>query len=185
MLRGTAECADHVHRASRLSARGPGSVRPGRRARRLRCRLCRPHEGPALARHRAEGAAGPHQPRASRRVRLRGEHGRRRGHSHPDSRHVPAEGGLVHAAARRLVRRGSRVPAAPGERSRRDQGADWTDRRGRRRDAARMARRAERQQPARRERGGDAAGVPAGVRRVADADRPIASRRSGSSASCT
>ena len=73
-----------------LSTSRSGSVRPARRARCVRRRLRRAHQGTALARHRREGAAGPDQPGAPRRVRLRGEHRRRRRHPHPDARRVPA-----------------------------------------------------------------------------------------------
>ena len=47
-------------------------------------------KGTAVARHRGQGAAGPDQPRAPRRLRLRGEHRRRRRHPDPDARRVPA-----------------------------------------------------------------------------------------------
>ena len=55
----------------------------------------------------------------------------------------------------------------------RDQGTDRADHRRRRADAARLARRADRQPPGRRQRQGDAAGLPAGVhRRGATPARP-------------
>ena len=47
-------------------------------------------KGRKLARHRAQGAAGPDQSGAPRRLRLRGEHRRRRRHPDPDARRVPA-----------------------------------------------------------------------------------------------
>ena len=62
------------------------------RARCLRRRLRRPHQGQRSHDIVAQGAAGPHQPRAPRRVRLRGEHRRRRRHPDPDAGRVPAHG---------------------------------------------------------------------------------------------
>ena len=78
------------------------------------------------------------QSAASRCVRLRGQHRRRRRHSDPDAGQVPAQGGAalgLHAAARGQygVRRG--VPAARPGGARDDRGADRTDRAGGRADA--------------------------------------------------
>ena len=83
-------------------------------------------KGQPLARDRRAGAQGPDQPAASRRLRLRGEHRRRRRHSHPDAgpflRREAARLG-IRAASRAALRRRVRVPAARrrprGARSRR------------------------------------------------------------------
>ena len=102
-------CAD-----ARTSSRA-GPLRPPPRARRLRRGVRRARQGAALARDRAAGAAGAHQPAAPRRVRLRGQHRRRRRHSDPDAGPVPAprDGAARHRApARAALRRRVRVPAA-------------------------------------------------------------------------
>ena len=160
---------------------GSGSVRPARRTRCVRRRLRRAHEGPPLARHRAQGAAGPHQPGASRRVRLRGQHRRRRRHPDADAGHVPAEGRALHAAGGGGVRRRPRLPAARRARSRRHQGSHRAHRRRGRADAARLARRAGRQPSGRRQRERHAAGLPAGVHRR----RAASAGTWRSNASCT
>ena len=94
-----------------------GLYDPRLRARRLRRRLRRPHQRAAIECDRAPGAAGAHQPVASRCVRLRGQHRRRRRHSDSDARSLPAQGSGAprhHAAAGGRVRRGSDFPAARG-----------------------------------------------------------------------
>ena len=60
-------------------------------------------KGAAVARHRREGPRAAAQSRASRRLRLRGQHRRRRRHPGPDARSLPAQGhrpARHHAAAR-------------------------------------------------------------------------------------
>ena len=77
-----------------------GLYDPAPRARRLRRRLRRAHQGRALARHRHAGASAPHQPRAPRRLRLRGQHRRRRRHPDPDAGRVPPQGSAPCSASR-------------------------------------------------------------------------------------
>ena len=65
--------------------------------------------------HRAPGAPGPHQPAAPRRLRLRGQHRRRRRHPAADARPLPAarvRAARHRPARRRRVRRRPRLPAA-------------------------------------------------------------------------
>ena len=109
-----------------------------------------------VARHRRPGAAGAAQPRAPRRLRLREEHRRRRRHPRADAPRLP----------RRRVRRGGHHAARAGElRRRHGLPADATPASRRRceeiveRTAAeeglrlpRLARRPDRQRPARRHR---------------------------------
>ena len=103
-------------------------------------------KGQPLARHRPAGAAGPHQPGASRRVRLRGEHRRRR--RHPASRcptgssaaKRPPRLDLPPAGA--LRRRPGVPPREPT--ARRSQGAVRADRPRGGAAGARLARRADR-----------------------------------------
>ena len=98
-----------------LSARSTGPVRPGERARRLRPRLHRPHQGPQEPRDRHAGPADPREPDASRRDRRRPAAGRRRRHPDPAARRVPAprlRQARHHAARDRPVRRRHGVPAA-------------------------------------------------------------------------
>ena len=81
-----------------------GLVRPRPRARCLRRRLRRRHQGPPVAHHRRAGAARPGQPAAPGRLRLRGGDGRRRRHPRADAGPVSAQGDRAarhHAAARR------------------------------------------------------------------------------------
>ena len=144
------------------------------------------------------GAAAARQPAASRRVRLRGEHRRRRRHPDSDAGQVSAQGGAQsrhHAAAGGRVRRGLRLPAArlrrrapPSRRS------IETDRPGGRADAARLARSADRRSPGRRVGGGGRAVLQADVRRAGSGTRrsrdepiavPLSSASSTSSASAS
>ena len=111
-----------------------------------------------------EGAAGPEEPPAPRRVRLRGEYRRWRRHPRADARRVSALRRAGGAAASRTVRRRPRVPAERCETSR---GARATDRahRGRRgTDPPRLARRPDRQLADRPQRRRGRADVPAVVR---------------------
>ena len=115
---------------------------------------------------RPQGAAGADQPRASRRLRLRGQHRRRRRHPDSDARQ---------RSSARWCR--SRCPPAgtygaglvflPRDARDRDaiKAADRADRRGGRPDASRLARGADRQRADRRQRQGHAAAVRAGVHR--------------------
>ena len=177
-------CAD-----ARTSSRA-GALRPPRRARRLRRRVRRAHQGAALARDRAPGAAGAHQPAASRRVRLRGEHRRRRGHSDPDAGPVPAprDGAARHHAARpsATTAPGSCSCRATPRCAARDRGALRAHRRRGRAACPRLARRADRRRGGRAERGGGRAGLPAAVRRArADGRRRAPTPTRGSSGSST
>ena len=69
---------------------GPGTLRSAARARRLRRRLRRPHQGPEESQHRQAGAAVARQSAPPRGVRLRGEHRRRRRHPDADAGSVPS-----------------------------------------------------------------------------------------------
>ncbi len=73
--------------------RPPRACTTRARARRLRRRLRRPHQGRRVAHDRQPGAAAADQPAAPRRVRVRGQHRRRRRHPDSDAGPVPAQGG--------------------------------------------------------------------------------------------
>ena len=73
-------------------APGSGTLRPAVRARRLRRRLRRRHQGPQVQRDRPAGDPGPAEPRPPRRLRLRGQHRRRRRHPDPDAARVLRRG---------------------------------------------------------------------------------------------
>ena len=112
-------CARHARRAAPPSravdrghrrvdagraAGGPGPLRPAAREGRLRRRLRRPSEGQGVALDRRAGPRAAAQPRAPRRLRLRGQHRRRRRHPGADPGSLPAQGHRAarhHAAARR------------------------------------------------------------------------------------
>ena len=99
----------------------PGPLRPAPRARRLRRRLRRRHQGPALARHRPAGAAGPHQPEHRGACGCEANTGDGAGIliQMPDRflRKETAPLGIALPAERR-VRRRPRVPAARRRRAR-------------------------------------------------------------------
>ena len=100
---------------SSQAAAGPGLVRSRVRARRVRRGVRRAREGVRSHAHRRAGAAGADQPAAPRRVRLRGEHRRRRRHPHPDARPFLAAGVAplgFDASRRAAIRRRLRLPAA-------------------------------------------------------------------------
>ena len=160
--------APHFSRTA-AAAGGRRSVRPRPRARCLRRRLRRRHQRPPLARDRRAGAARPGQPAAPRRLRLRGQHRRRRRHPHADAGPVPAQGhgaARHHAAARRLLRRRLRVPAASGRGPRTGSRRVRRDRPRGRPAPPRLAGRPDRRSTARRIGGGGGAAVRAGVYRL-------------------
>ena len=76
--------ADTVRADAGRAAGGPGPLRPAARERRLRRRLRRPSEGQGLALDRGAGPRAAAQPRTPRRLRLRGQHRRRRRDHGPD-----------------------------------------------------------------------------------------------------
>ena len=83
-------------------ARQAGPLRPAVRARRLRRRLRRQHQGAQVAPHPRAGDPGPEEPRPPRRLRLRGQHRRRRRRAAADAARVQ-RGGVpqgAHPAAR-------------------------------------------------------------------------------------
>ena len=153
-----------------MAAWQPGPVRPGQRARRLRAGLHRPHQGPQEPRHRPARTADPRKPDPSRRDGRRPAAGRRRRHPDPAARRLlppRLRQARHHAAGDRPIRRRHGVPAA------RARVADGVRAGNRARDprrgpgAARLARRAHRQQRPVRAHEGSRAGDPAGVRRRA------------------
>ena len=122
-------------------------VRPGQRARCLRRRLRRPHQGPQGARHRRAGAEDPREPRPPRRRRRRQADGRRRRHPDPDSRRVlpRRDGGAGRrAAAARRIRRRHDLPAEGARLATGLRAGTRARRQGRGPGAARLARRAGR-----------------------------------------
>ena len=145
-----------------------GALRSAARARRLRRRLRRPHQGSEDPQHRQPGAAAARQPAPPGRVRMRGEHRRRRRHSDADARPVPAEGSGPHrnhpAARARLWRRPG-VPAARSGRARAGRDAFRRNRDRGRPARARLARRSDRRPQARPERGGGRARLQADFHR--------------------
>ena len=141
-----------------------GSLRPHARARRLRRRVRRRHQGAQVARDRAEGAAGPEEPAASRRLRVRGQHRRRRGDPRADAARVSADGRTGCASRAGAVRRRPRVSPegrgasrSPGAVDRADRGRGGTD-------PPRLARRPDRRLADRPERGRGRTHVPTAVR---------------------
>ncbi len=80
-----------THENDRTAAQ-TGPLRPAVRARRLRRGLRRQHQGQEVPRDHPPGAHHPAEPRPPRRLRLRGQHRRRRGHPDADAARVSAKG---------------------------------------------------------------------------------------------
>jgi len=153
--KGDADGGSSASTSRARTASRSGAVRPQPRARRLRRRIRRGHQGAALPHDRAPSARGPHQPAPSRGLRLRGQHRRRRRHPDPDSGQVPAPGVRPprrRAAAREGLRLRIRVPAARPRAARRRARAAPLDRRRRGAAAPRLARGAHRRPSDRRQR---------------------------------
>ena len=113
-----------------------------------------------------KGARAARQSRAPRRVRLRGQHRRRRRHPDPDAgRFFRVAGARLHAAARRRLRRRPVFLPHDPARARARQGALRAHRRRGGPAAARLAPRADRRPGARRPRARRGAGVRADVHR--------------------
>ena len=196
-------CARHARRAAPLSravdrghrradagraAGGPGPLRPAARERRLRRRLRRPSEGQGLALDRGAGPRAAAQPRTPRRLRLRGQHRRRRRDHGPDPGSVPAQGhrpARLHAAREGPLRHRPRLPAPRRGAARRSdralRGAD--PRRGT--GGPRLARRPDRRLDARRLGAPGPADLPPDLRRRRRRHRGVRRIRSPSSASST
>ena len=147
---------------------GAGPVRSGARARRLRGRLRGGHQGPKVPRDREPGPHRAEEPPAPRRLRLRGEHGRRSRHPHPDAAPVPrarVRPARPHAARTGSLRGRPGLPAPRRRRARRVPGHPGADRgRGGAGDA-RLAPRPHRFLADRALRAGGGTGVRAGVHR--------------------
>ncbi len=160
-------CARHARRAAPLSravdrghrradagrSGGPGPLRPAARERRLRRRLRRPSEGQGLALDRGAGPRAAAQPRTPRRLRMRGQHRRRRRDHGPDPGSVPAPGhrpARLYVAREGPLRHRPRLPAPRrGAARRSDRALRGTDpRRGT--GGPRLARRPDRRLDARR-----------------------------------
>ena len=169
---------------ARLAPARRGSLRSRAGEGFLRRRLHRQHQGQEVASDRLRRAQHSLQPRASRRGRRRSARRRRRRHPGADSaRLLRAQGGrdrLPAAEARRL--RGRRAVHAEGHGV--AQGHQEHHRRpdqGRRTDAARLARRADRQFLARPDRQADRARPHAGVHRPQRrGERPTTNSSDGS-----
>ncbi len=149
----------------------------------LRRRLHRQHQGQEVASDRLRRDQHSLQSRASRRGRRRSARRRRRRHPGADSaRLLRAQGRrdrLPAAEARRL--RGRRAVHAEGNGlAQRHQEHHRRPDQGRATDAARLARRADRQFLARRNRQADRARQHAGVHRPRRASRPRTSSSAGS-----
>ena len=165
-------------------AREAGPLRPSVRARRLRRRLRRGHEGPQIARRRQAGHPDPHEPRPSRRQRLRGQHRRRRRHPAADAARLPQEGRQerrAHQSARaRHVRRRQHLHAAQRDAAPQDRRSLRARRAGRRPDVPRLAHRADGQlllgETAKASRAVHAPGVHRPRRRIR-ADEPAFERK--------
>ena len=163
-----ADTSPEVLARTQLAPAGRGPVRPRPGEGFLRRRLHRQHQGQEVASDRLRRDQHSLQPRTSRRGRRRSARRRRRRHSGADSaRLLRAQGRrdrLPAAGARRLRHRravhaeGDGVAKGHPEHHRR------TDQ-GRRPDAARLARRADRQFLARRNRQADRTRPHAGVHR--------------------
>ena len=155
-----------------------GPVRPALRARLVRRRVRREHQGRALAQARPAGVRSLRESPPPRRVRLRGEHGRRRRHAAAASAQVLPQGGRrgrLRAARARRLRRRHGVPA-PRRRRAAASGRDLRPHRRRRGTApARLARRADRQRPSGRHGQERRAGHPPDLHRP----RPGARRHRG------
>ena len=180
--------ADTVRADAGRAAGGPGPLRPAARERRLRRRLRRPSEGQGLALDRGAGPRAAAQPRTPRRLRLRGQHRRRRRDHGPDPGSVPAQGhrpARLHAAREGTLRHRPRLPAARRGAARRSdrplRGAD--PRRGS--GGPRLARRPDRRFDARRLGAPGPAGRPPDLRRHRRRHRGVRRTRSPSSASST
>ena len=164
-----------IFSSSVMSLPGPRAVPPFQRARRLRRRLRRAHQGQEVAHHRRAGPHGAAQPHPPRRGGLGPEALRRRRAADPDPRPLLARGDGEagrEAAARRPVRRRHGVPAARPGIAHRLRVRDRARHQGRGPGAARLARCAGRQQRPRRAGEEARAGDPPGVHRA----RPAASR---------
>ena len=160
--------AEIARRASRLAPAGRGPLRPQPGKGLLRRRLHRQHQGQEVAPDRLRRDQHPLQPRTSRRRRRRSARRRRRRHSGADSaRLLRAQGRrdrLPAAEARRICHRRA-VHAARNGVAQSHQEHHRRPDQGGRPDAARLARRADRQFLARRDREADRALPHAGVHR--------------------
>ena len=141
----------------------------------LRRRLHRRHQGPQVAPDRRGRARDRLQSRAPRRGRRRSARRRRRRHPGAD----PAQASSprrprqhrLHAARARRIRGRRAVHAARSGLAAGDPRHLCADDQARGHDAARLARRADRQLDARRKREADRAGAPAGVHRPRQEDQ--------------
>ena len=153
----------------------------------LRRRLHRQHQGQEVAPDRLRRAQHPVQSRASRRGRRRSARRRRRRHPGADpARLLRPQGGRarLHAAgARRLCGRRAVHAAGEGVAQSHPEHHRRPDQ-GRRTDAARLARRADRQFLARRDRQADRACQHAGVHRPRRAYQGSRTSSSAGSTSC-
>ena len=167
-----------------LASAGRRSLRPQPREGFLRRRLHRQHQGQEVASDRLRRDQHPLQPRTSRRGRRRSARRRRRRHPGADSaRLLRAQGRrdrLPAAEARRICRRRAVHAEGNGVAQRHQEHHRRPDQ-GRRADAARLARRADRQFLARRNRQADRTRLHAGVHRPQRiAPRPTTNSSAGS-----
>ena len=169
--------------------RAEGLYGPALRARLVRRRFRREHQGRAVARARPAGVRSLRESAAPRRVRLRGEHGRRRRDAPAASAPVLPQGGScrrVRVAGAGRLRRRHGVPAARRRRTAAG-GGDVRPHRPRRGPApARLARRADGQRTPRRHREEWRAGHPPDLHWArAGSGRRGGRGRRGSNGSCT
>src|SRR6266436_2229469 len=95
-------------------APAPGPLRSHSRARRVRRRLRRRHEGQEVPRHCQPGPPGAQEPPPPRSLRVRGQYRRRRRHPDPDASRLPRPGvrqARHHPARTPALRRRPRILA--------------------------------------------------------------------------
>ena len=179
----TGRALEHRTREHDLASAGRRSLRSRAGKGFLRRRLHRQHQGQEVASDRLRRDQHSLQPRASRRGRRRSARRRRRRHPGADpARLLRAQGRrdrLPAAEARRLRRRRAVHAEGDGLAQRHQEHHRRPDQ-GRRPDAARLARRADRQFLARRNRQADRARQHAGVHRPTARSRTRTSSSAGS-----